>query len=324
MKTNLNPKIFTKSVELKPTRHGYGEGLVEAGKRDKNVVVLCADVTKSTRSHLFKEKFPQRFFECGVAEQNMMGVAAGLAKEGKIPFVSSYAVFSPGRNWDQLRVNVCYNDVPVKIAGSHTGITVGADGTTHQGLEDIALTRVLPNLIVITPCDALEARKAVVEAIKINKPVYLRLAREKTPIITTAKTQFKMGKAEVFNSGTDVSIIAFGPLVYQALVAARRLAQEKISAEVINCHTIKPVDTKTIIGSVKKTGCLVTVEEHQIMAGAGSAVLEIVAENFPVPALRIGMRDTFGESGKPSELLEKYGMDAETIIQAAKKVLKRK
>jgi len=324
MKSHLNPNLHKKNIEMIPTRNGYGDGLVEAGKRDKDVVAITADLAESTRSDRFQKIFPDRFFDCGVAEQNMMGVAAGLAREGKIPFVSSYAVFSPGRNWDQLRTNVCYNDVPVKIAGSHTGISVGPDGATHQGLEDIALTRVLPNLIVIAPCDYLETKKATLAAAKLKKPIYIRFTRHKTAVITTRRTPFKIGKAEVFQPGDDVSIVATGPLVYEALLVAKKLAKEKISVEVINSHTIKPLDEKTIISSAKKTGCVVTVEEHQINAGAGSAVMECLAENYPVPVERVGMPDAFGESGKPDELLKKYGLCCEGIEAAIKKVIKRK
>jgi transketolase len=324
MKPYLNPKLQAKNIEMIPTRNGYGEGLVEAGKKNKNIVVITADLSESTRSDKFQKKFPERFFECGVAEQNMMGVAAGLAHEGKIPFVSSYAVFSPGRNWDQLRVNVCYNDVPVKIAGAHTGISVGPDGATHQALEDIALTRVLPNLTVIVPCDYLETKKATLAAAKTKKPVYIRFARNKTAVITTGRTPFKIGRAEIFEPGTDVTICACGPLVYDALLVAKKLRKKGISTEVINNHTIKPLDKKTIINSVKKTGCLVTIEEHQINAGAGSAIIEMLSENFPVPAERVGMPDEFGESGPPGELLEKYGLCCEGIEKAVIKVTKRK
>ncbi|MBU0648567.1 transketolase family protein [Patescibacteria group bacterium] len=324
MNPRLNPKLYTKKVELAAARSGVGQGLVEAGKRDKNIVVLCADLAESTKTHLFAEKFPERFIECGVAEQNMMSLAAGLAREGKIPFVASYAVFSPGRNWDQLRTNVCYNNVPVKIVGSHAGISVGADGATHQALEDIALCRVLPNLIVLIPCDALEAKKACLAAAKVKMPVYLRLTRPKTPIITTPRSPFKIGKAQILNPGKDATVCASGPLVYDSLMVAKKLKSESISVEVINNHTIKPLDKKTIISSVKKTGCLVTVEEHQIAGGAGSAVLEMLAENFPIPAERVGMPDAFGESGEPRELLEKYGLCCSGIERAIKKVLKRK
>ncbi|MDD4995041.1 MAG: transketolase C-terminal domain-containing protein [Patescibacteria group bacterium] len=324
MDPKLNPKLYAKNIELAPVRNGYGEGVIDAAKRNRNVVVLCSDVAESTRVLDFKEKFPERFIECGVAEQNMMGVAAGLAREGKIPFVTGYAVFSPGRNWDQLRVNVCYNDVPVKISGGHAGISVGPDGATHQALEDIALTRVLPNLTVIVPCDALEARKATLAAAKTAGPVYIRLARHASAVITTKRTPFKIGRAEIFHAGTDATICASGPLLYEALLAAKELAREKISVEIIDNHTIKPLDNKTILKSVKKTGCLVTVEEHQIAAGAGSAVLEMLAENYPVPAIRVGMPDAFGESGEAAELLKKYHMSLEAIIQAVRKVIKRK
>jgi len=324
MNPRLNPKLYTKKVELVATRSGAGQGLLEAGRRNKNVIVLCADLTESTKIHLFAEKFPERFIECGVAEQNMMSLAAGLAREGKIPFVASYAVFSPGRNWDQLRTNVCYNNVPVKILSSHTGLSVGADGATHQALEDIALCRVLPNMIVLAPCDALEAKKACLAAAKERRPVYLRLTRPKTPVITTPRSAFKIGKAQILNPGKDVTVCASGPMLYDCLVAAKKLKSESASVEVINNHTIKPLDKKTILASVKKTGCVVTAEDHQVAAGAGSAILEMLAENFPVPAERVGVKDAFGESGEPDQLLEKHGLNANGIERAIKKVLKRK
>jgi len=324
MKPNLNPNLYKKSVELIPTRNGYGEGLIEAGKKDKNVVVITADLAESTRAIGFQKKFPERFYECGVAEQNLMGVAAGLAREGKIPFVSSYAVFSPGRSWDQMRVNVCYNDVPVKVAGAHTGISVGPDGATHQALEDIAITRVIPNVTVIAPCDSIETKKATLAAAKTKKPIYLRFARNATAVITSKRTPFKIGRAEIFMPGDDVTVCASGPLVYEALKSAKKLKKEGISVEVINNHTIKPIDRKTIVASAKKTGCVVTIEEHQKAAGAGSAVMECLAENFPVPVERVGMPDSFGESGEPEELLKKYGLCCENIEKAIKKVIKRK
>ena len=324
MKPHLNPNLYRKSIERVPTRNGYGEGLIEAGKKDKNVVVITADLAESTRAIGFQKKFPDRFFECGVAEQNMMGVAAGLAREGKIPFVSSYAVFSPGRSWDQMRVNVCYNDVPVKIAGAHTGISVGPDGATHQALEDIAITRVLPNITVIAPCDEIETKKATIAAAKTKKPIYLRFARNATPVITTKRTPFKIGRAEILVLGKDVTLCASGPLLYEALLVAKKMKKEGISVEVINNHTIKPIDKKTIVASAKKTNAVVTIEEHQITAGAGSAVMECLAENYPVPIERVGMPDTFGESGEPEELLKKYGLCCANIEDAVKKLIKRK
>lgn len=326
IKLKLSEKIFSKEVDQAPTRQGYGEGLVTAGENDENVVVLCADLTESTKSHLFKEKFPDRFIEVGVAEQGMATIAAGMANYGKVPFISSYAAFSPGRNWEQIRTTIALNDVPVKIAGAHAGVSVGPDGATHQMLEDVALMRAMPNMIVIYPCDSIEARKATVAAAKNGKPTYLRFAREKTPIITTDETPFEIGKAQVFweSKNPQVSIIAAGPLLFEALVAAKELQKTEIEVEVINCATIKPLDERTIISSAKKTGAVVTVEEHQITGGLGGAVAETLSRNFPVPMEYIGMPDHFGESGQPDELLAKYHMKAKDIIQAVKKVILRK
>ncbi len=324
MSNSLNPKLFDEGVELVATRDGYGEGLVALGEKNPNVVVLTGDLAESTRALKFGEKFPERFIECGVAEQNMMGIAAGMAIEGKIPFISSYAVFVPGRCWDQFRVSVCYTNANVKVAGAHAGISVGPDGATHQALEDIASVRVLPNLTVIVPCDVHETRKATMAAAEIAGPVYFRFAREKTPIITTDATPFKVGKAEVFRDGDDVAIIACGPLVYQSLVAAKELDKEGIKVTVVNNHTIKPIDEQTLTQVAKKCRAVVTVEEHQTMAGAGSAVAEVLARYQPVPVEFVGMPNTFGESGAPSELLEKYGMGVKDIKEAVKKVIKRK
>lgn len=324
-KAKLARNLFDrKKVKQVPTRNGYGEGMVEAGKKDKNVVVLCADLTGSTRSNYFQEEFPERFVEVGIQEQNMMGIAAGMALSGKVPFVSTYGVFCPGRNWDQLRVSVCYSKANVKLTGAHTGISVGPDGATHQALEDIAITRCLPNLTVIAPCDYEETKKATIEAAKINGPVYLRFARENTPVFTTKNTPFKIGKANILKEGKDASIIACGPLVYEALQAAKKLANQNIDVEVINNHTIKPIDEKTINYSAKKTGAVVTVEEHQIMGGAGSAIMEVLAKNNPVPVEMVGINDTFGASGEPQELLKKFGCTDKDIINAVKKVIKRK
>ncbi len=313
-----------KNLVMAPTRDGYGKGLVKAGEQDERVVVLCADLAESTRSHWFKEKFPKRFIELGVAEQNMATVAAGMANYGKIPFISSYATFSPGRNNEQIRTTISLNNVPVKIAGAHAGVSVGPDGATHQALEDMALMRVQPNMVVIYPCDAIEAEKATVAAAFNDKPTYIRFAREKSPVFTTDAMPFEIGKAQLLREGNDVTIIACGPLVYEALLAAEHLAKEGIDAEVINNHTIKPLDKKTILASVKKTGCVVTVEEHQIMAGMGSAVAEVLAMNFPVPVEMIGINDRFGESGTPEELLNFFGLTHSFIAKAAKKVIKRK
>ncbi len=309
-------------LEQQPTRNGYGEGLVAAGTKNKNVVVLCADLTDSTRSAAFKEKFPNRFVEAGITEQNMASVAAGMSLMGKVPFISSYAMFSPGRNWEQIRTTICYNQANVKIAGAHAGISVGPDGATHQALEDMAITRVIPTMIVLAPCDTHETRKATLAAAEHKGPVYIRFARAKSPIFTTEKTPFTIGKAEVFWDGKDVGIIACGPMVYEALKAAKALAQENISARVINCPTIKPLDEKTILAAARECGALVTVEEHQYLGGLGSAVAELVSQQYPVPIQRVGVKDHFGESGSPDELLDKFGLRSPNIIAAAKEALK--
>lgn len=324
-KAKLSSKLFKADIEQIPVRDGYGQALVELGEKNPNVVVLTGDLSESTRSHWFAEKFPQRFIEVGVAEQNMMGIAAGLALSGKIPFVSSYATFNPGRNWDQLRVSVCYSGANVKVAGAHAGISVGPDGATHQALEDIAITRVLPGLTVIVPADAKECKKATIAAAQeIKGPVYIRFGREKTPVFTTSQTPFKVGRAEVLREGSDVAIIGSGFVLYNALLAARELAKLEIECMVINNHTISPIDRKTIVAAAKKCGAIVTVEEHQINGGAGSAVMEVLAEEYPVPVERVGMPNSFGESGQPLELVEKYGMGKDSVIKAILKVLKRK
>ncbi len=322
----LNPKVFEKDIEQFPTRNGYGEGLVLAGEHDENVVVLCADLTESTRSEAFAKKFPKRFFEIGVAEQNLATVAAGLGISGKIPFISSYATFSPGRNWEQIRTTIAYNDSNVKIAGAHAGVSVGPDGATHQAIEDIATMRVIANMKVFVPCDSIEARKATVAAAKIWGPVYLRFAREKSPVMTSEKTEFIPGKAEIFweSKKPEVLIIGCGPILYNALVAAKELEEEEIGSVVLNCHTIKPLDEKQIIELAKKYKAVVTVEEHQIIGGLGGAVSECLVKNYPAPMEFIGMKDVYGESGNPSELIEKYGMGVGDIKKAVKKVLKRK
>ena len=273
----LNPKIFDDNVEMVPIREGYGKGLLEAGEKDEKVVALCADLTESTKTLFFAEKFPERFVQIGVAEQNLATVASGMAAMGKIPFITSYAMFSPGRNWEQVRTTICYNDRNVKIAGSHAGISVGPDGGTHQAVEDIAITRVIPNMTVISPCDALEAHKATVAAAECEGPVYLRLAREKTPVMTTQKTPFKIGKAEIFFSSVhnaDVGIIATGALLHNALKAAQELDKKGIAVKVLNLHTIKPLDEEQIVLLAQEAGAIVTVEEHQNRGGMGSAVSE--------------------------------------------------
>lgn len=320
----LNPNLFDKNAQRLPTRNGYGDGLLALGKTDDRVVVLTADLAESTRTDGFEKTYPDRFIECGVAEQNMMGVAAGLALSGKIPFVSSYAVFSPGRNWDQLRVSVCYGKANVKIAGSHAGLSVGPDGATHQALEDIAITRVLPNLTVIVPCDAEETKKCTIASAKINGPVYLRFGRSATPVITLPKTPFAIGRHEIFREGKDVTIATCGPLLYDALVAAKELERKGVSAEVLNCHTIKPFDADTLVRSVQKTGCCVTVEDHQITGGLFGVVSETLARHLPSPIEPVGMPDSFGQSGEPGELFRAYNMTSDDIVKATTRVIKKR
>jgi len=324
----LNPKVFDKDVEQLPIRKGFGEGLLAAGEADPNVVGLCADLTESTQMHLLRNKFPNRFIQVGIGEQNLASVASGMAAMGKIPFITSYAMFSPGRNWEQIRTTVCYNDRPVKIAGSHAGISVGPDGGTHQAIEDMAITRVIPKMVVISPCDSVEAKKATMAAAKTKDPTYIRLAREKTPIMTSADTPFEIGKAQVFsqppNGKADVLIIATGALVYKALMVAKKLEAVKIGVTVLNLATIKPLDEGTILRHVKDARAVVTVEEHQIRGGMGSAVAELLAREMPTPIEFIGVDDKFGQSGTPDELLEHYGMGESHIEAAVKKVLKRK
>ena len=324
----MNPNSYLiKNIlkpELKPIRDGYGEGLILAGEKNKDVVVLCADLTESTRSQAFQKKFPERFVELGVAEQNMASAAAGMALAGKIPFISSYAVFSPGRNNEQIRTTIAYNEANVKIAGAHAGISVGPDGATHQALEDIGLMRMLPGMTVVVPCDAVEAKKATVAAAELAGPVYLRFGREKTPLFTTDHTPFKIGQAEVFKEGKDVVIFVCGSLIYNSLMAALDLEKEKISVVVINVHTVKPLDKDIILKYADKTKAVVTVEEHQIHGGLGGAIAELLSRELPTPMEFIGVHDSFGESGQPEELIEKYGMDAGSIKKAVSKVLNRK
>lgn len=316
--------ITAKDLPGEPIRKGFGRGLKKAGELDENVVACCADLTDSTQMSLFKEAFPERFVEIGVAEQNLVTVGAGLAAVGKIPFVSSYAAFSPGRNWEQIRTTICLNDRPVRIVGSHAGISVGPDGATHQMLEDIALMRVLPNMVVIAPGDSVEAEKATLALAKDSRPAYLRLAREATPIITTDKTPFEIGKAYVYATGADVTIIATGTMTYQAMLAAEQLYKDGIDAEVIHVPTIKPLDHETILRSVKKTKCVVTAEEAQAAGGLGGAIAELLVDEYPVPMKRIGMQDRFGESGAPDELLTHFGLDAKHIRLAAHHIVDKK
>jgi transketolase len=330
---NLNPKIFDKDVEQVPIRKGFGEGLVLAAEKNKNVVGLCADLTESTMMHLFKNKFPERFVEIGVAEQNLASVASGMSAMGKIPFISSYAMFSPGRNWEQIRTTICYNDRKVIIAGSHAGISVGPDGGTHQAIEDIAITRVIPNITIISPCDAIEAKKATLACLDVKTPVYLRLAREKTSVITTDETPFIVGKAQIFYEANkallkkekiDVGIIATGSLVFKAIMVARNLEKKGIAANVLNLSTIKPLDTEAILNLAKEAGAIVTVEEHQTAGGMGSAVAEFLAGHCPVPMEFIGVQNKFGQSGTPDELIECYEMGESHIMKAVERVVGRK
>ena len=324
--STLNQKVFDKDVEQLPIRKGFGEGLVDAGKNDERIVGLCADLTESTTMHLFKKEFPNRFVEIGIAEQNLASVASGMAAMGKIAFVSSYAMFSPGRNWEQIRTTVCYNNSNVKIAGSHAGVSVGPDGATHQAVEDMAITRVLPNMIVVSPCDMLEAKKATLALAQLPSPAYLRLAREPTPVMTTPETPFQIGKAQVFwdSENPKATIIATGALVHKALVAAKELEKEGTEVVVVNLSTIKPLDTQTILREVQRSGRVVTVEEHQIAGGMGSAVAEYLSKVYPVPIEYIGVQDEFGQSGTPEELIEHYGLGEKDIYAAVKRVLLRK
>lgn len=322
----LNPKLFDPDVEVKPTRHGYGDGLLELGEQNKNVVALTADLAESTQAHKFAEKFPDRFFECGVAEQNMAAIAAGLGVSGKIPFMSSYATFSPGKNWETIRTTIIYNQANVKIAGHHSGIMTGPDGATHQATEDIAITRSWPWIKVIVPCDAIEAKKATIAAADIDGPIYLRFSRDKTPIMTTTNTPFGIEKTLVFwtSDAPVATIFSTGYMTHYALLAAKELEQENIQVLVANVATIKPLDAQTIMSLIEKTKCAVTVEDHQVMGGLGGAIAEFLAKTKPTPIEFIGLQDTFAESGTPKELIEKYGMGTKAIKEAVKKVISRK
>lgn len=299
--------------ETKPSRDGFGKALVELGEKNPDIWVLTADVSESTRTHWFAEKFPKRFIQVGVAEQNLAGVASGIASTGKIAFLSAYGVFSPGRNWDQIRVSACYNNVNVNIHASHTGLTVGPDGASHQALEDISLMRSLPNMVVMAPCDLEEAKKATHAAAGINSPCYIRTSREKSTVFTTPDTPFEVGKGNIYREGSDVAILAHGIPVYESLIAAERLKAKGIDAAVVDCHTIKPIDEDIIIQHAKKCGLIVTVEEHQVAGGLGSAVAEVLSERHPCRLKRHGIYDRFCESGSSKELLKKYQLDAEGI-----------
>jgi transketolase len=308
-------------MTTEPIRKGFGRGLLAAGKLNENVVAACADLTESTQIHLFAEAFPERYIEIGVAEQNLVTVGAGLAAMGKIPFVSSYAAFSPGRNWEQIRTTIALNDRPVKIIGSHAGLYTGADGATHQMLEDLALMRTLPNMVVLAPCDSVEAAKATLAMAADRRPNYMRVTREATPVITSEQTPFKIGEAYIFRPGADVSLIATGTMTYPAMAAAEALAKDGVHAEVVHVPTLKPLDVKTILESAGRTRHVVTVEEAQINGGLGSAVAETLGENLPTPMIRMGMQDRFGESGHPEELLKHFGLTSHHIAMAAHRLL---
>lgn len=304
-------------VEMEPTRDGFGRGLLEAGRRNPAVVALCADLLESTRINWFAEEFPERFVEIGVAEQNLVTVASGMAAMGKIPFASSYAAFNPGRNWEQIRTTIALNDQPVKIVGSHAGLITGPDGATHQMLEDIALMRALPNMVVVVPGDSIEAEKATMALAEDPRPAYIRLARDKTPVFTSIRTPFSLKRAYVLTPGKELTLIATGTMTYQALAAAEELYKDGIDAEVIHVPVIKPIDAVTIIQSAQKTKAVMTLEEGQITGGLGGAVSELLGENYPVPIKRIGVNDQFGESGSPNELLEKFGLTAKHVVKKA-------
>ncbi len=314
----LNPKLHDQDVEQEPIRAGFGRGLKTAGEQNDQIVALCADLTDSTQMNHFRDAFPERFIEIGVAEQNLVTVASGMAAMGKIPFTSSYAAFSPGRNWEQIRTTICLNNQPVKVVGSHAGVSVGPDGATHQMLEDIALMRVLPNMVVIAPGDSVEAEKATLALASDSRPAYLRLAREKTPVFSTDESPFEIGKAYVLREGRDITLLGTGTMTYQLLVAADILAQEGIEAEVVHVPTIKPLDDETILGSLRKTGRALTAEEGQRSGGFGGAVSELLSSKLPMPLKRIGMRDRFGESGEPTELLQKFELTSDAIVYKAR------
>jgi len=342
----LNPKaklveniIDLTSLEQAPTRNGYGEGLVQAADENPQVVALCADLMESTRTEQFAKKYPERFVEMGVAEQNMASVAAGMSLMGKIPFISSYAMFSPGRNWEQIRTTICYNEANVKICGAHAGVSVGPDGATHQAIEDIAMMRPIANMKVFSPCDAREAKKITYAISKIDGPCYVRYGREKTPVFTTDATPCEIGKAQIFwdapkevrlpagsrtSSKLDIAIIACGALVYNAILAAAELEREGVKIRVINNPSIKPMDEETIIKAARDAHAIVSVEEHQVAGGMGSAVAEVLVKNYPVPMEFIGVQNQFGQSGNPQELMEYYGMGVAHIKEAVRKVITRK
>ncbi len=324
--SHLDKNFATKEMIVLPSRNGYGDGLVEAGKRDSRIVALSADLTESTRTLPFAELFPERFVQVGIAEQNMASVASGMAAMGKIPFIASYAMFSPGRNWEQIRTTIAYNNSNVKVIGAHAGISVGPDGATHQAIEDLAIMRVIPNMIVIAPADLHEARKAILAAAKYEGPVYIRVGRSNTPVVTTPESPFEIGKAEIMyarknEAKTNITLVVTGTLLYNALKAAEILEEGELGVSVLHMPTIKPLDTEALLKVAKESAGLVTIEEHQKIGGLGSAVAEYLAEAHPTKILRIGVDDRFGQSGEPEELIEHYGMGVSHIVEAGKKFL---
>jgi len=321
---HLAPLDDPKTIKQVPTRNGFGEGLVEAGKANKNVIAICADLSESTRMLGFKEACPDQYIEIGVSEQLLVAMAGGLASIGKIPWIASYAMFNPGRSWEQVRTIMALNETNVKIAGAHAGVSVGPDGATHQAIEDIAIMRVIPHMTVVVPCDSVQTKKATLALTEMHGPVYLRFAREKSPVVTTEQTPFEIGKAQVLREGKDVAIVACGILVYNALIAAEELAAAGIDCMVVNNHTVKPMDEPAIVGAAERCGAVVTVEEHQVAAGMGSRVAEILAQKHPVPIEFVGVQDRFGQSGDPAELIEYYGMGTTAIKSAARRAVKRK
>jgi len=323
---HLQQNLDQDGVEKVPTRNGYGEGLLEAGRRDERVVALSCDLTESTKTNLFAEEFPKRFIQIGIAEQNMASVGSGMAAMGKIPFIASYAMFSPGRNWEQIRTTIAYNNSNVKIVGAHAGISVGPDGATHQAIEDIAIMRVIPNMIVVAPADVHEARKATLAAAKHEGPIYIRLGRSATPVVTSPESPFLIGKAVRMYSRDEslepkVGIVVTGSLLFNALKAAEELEKSGVGASVLHMATIKPIDGVALEAFASEHGALVTVEEHQVIGGLGSAVAEHLSETVPTKMVRVGMNDVFGESGEPDELIVHFGLDIPGIVAAAKKLV---
>lgn len=319
----MNP-YFSVQKEKAATREGLGEGLLLAAKKNKKIVAVTADLGGSTKLTAFRKKYPSRFIQVGVAEQNLATVASGMAHVGFIPFITSFSMFSPGRNWEQIRTTIAYNNQPVKIASTHAGLGVGEDGATHQALEDVAIMRAIPNIEIIVPCDKEQAKKAVVAAAQTKKPTYLRFFRQKTPLMTTAQTPFEIGKAQIVEQGQDIALIASGPLLYETLLASKLLAKKGISATVVNMHTIKPLDEKTLLSVATTTKKIVTIEDHQSIGGLGSAVAEVLTEHYLIPLVRMGVKDAFGESGKPEQLYKKHRLTAEDIAHTAQKLFLKK